>query len=346
VSSGVASRQWIRRLTVTIAGQALNLDDMEASFQVRQADNPIPPFAYVRILNLSNGTMDAVFQKNAAVKIEGGYPGRTGVIFDGNAQQMRRGKLPNGVDKYLDVIAVSGKEAYGFSTVQDSLEENSTMRDVADRAIQSMQKHGVQAGSISEKLAQKVHPRPVTLYGMSRDILRYVSEATNTAWHIHNNQVNIVDNEGYLPGGTIEINANSGMIGLPEQTLDGIVIKILLNPDARPGQKVHVDASSIQQALVSQGFPGTEFPLLGPFEQRIPLPFGQRSAGTIPKIAQDGFYRIVRVDHDGDMEGQEWYTTLTAIAVGDPIKNPDRQQDTGFRGIPEQDQQGGTGGGR
>jgi hypothetical protein len=348
MTSGVASRQWIRRLTVTIAGQALKLDDMEAQFQVRQTDTQNPHWAYVRILNLSNGTMDSVFQKNAQVKVEGGYKGRFGVIFDGNANQMRRGKLPNGVDKYLDVIATSGKQAYGFATVQESLDEGSTMRDVADKAIQSMQQHGVQPGSISERLAQKTHPRPVTLYGMSRDILRYVAEATNTAWHIHNNQLNIVDNDGYLPGGMIEANANTGMVGLPEQTLDGIVIKMLLNPDARPGQAIHVDASSIQQMFVQQGYAGTEEAILGPFETRIPLPFGQPGQGTLPKIAQDGIYKIVRVDHDGDMEGLEWYTTITALAPDDQsTASASKRNQFTARGIPEQDQQdGGSGGGR
>jgi hypothetical protein len=350
MSAGIATRQWIRKLQISIAGQTLTLDNMEASFQVRQADTPAPPYANIRILNLSDATMDSVFQKGAQVKIEGGYPGRFGVIFDGSAQQMRRGKLPNGVDKYLDVIAVSGSKAYNYSTVRESLDEGATARDIADKAIQSMQQYGVTIGSISERLAQRVHPRPVTLYGMSRDILRMVTESTNTSFFIHNGQINVVDNDGYLPGATIEINANSGMIGLPEQTLDGIVIKILLNPDCHPGQRVHVDASSIQAALVDQGWPGSEVPLLGQFEQRIPLPFGIRPGGKVPKIAQDGLYRIVRVDHDGSVEEQEWYTTITAIALGDPIANPARQQDpqdTGFRGIPEMQQDGqGQGGGQ
>lgn len=347
MSGGVGARQWIRRLTITVAGNPLVLDDMEVQFQVRQAEVQTPPWAYVRILNLTNGTMDAVFQKNAPVKIEGGYKGRFGTLFDGSAQQMRRGKLPNGVDKYLDIVAVSGREAYGFATVQESLPAGATMRDVADKALQAMGQHGVTQGSISENLAKTVHPRPVTLYGMSRDILRYVAEATNTAWHIHDNKVNVVDNGGYLPGGMIEANADTGMVGLPELTLDGIVIKMLLNPDARPGQAIHVDASSIQQMIVDAGWPGSEDIILGPWENRGPLPPGQTTKAKVPKIAQDGIYRIVRVDHDGAMEETEWYTTITALAPDDdsPATGSKRNQFTA-RGIPEQEQQGGGSGSR
>lgn len=332
MTGGVGSRQWLRRLTVTIASQPIVLDDMEAQFQVRQREVQNPNWAYIRILNLSNGTMDAVFQRNASVKVEAGYMGRFGTLFEGNASQMRRGKLPNGVDKYLDVVATSGKQAYGFATVQESLPAGATMRDVADKAMQAMQQHGVSPGSISEKLAQSVHPRPVTLYGMSRDILRYVAETTNTAWHIYNNKINFVSNNGYLPGGMIEANADSGMVGLPEQTLDGIVIKMLLNPDARPGQAIHVDATSIQQMMADVVDFTNQDIILGEWQNRGPLPPGQGTQGRVPKIAQDGIYRIIRVDHDGGMEETEWYTTITALA-------PDESGPALRRALPESDQQ-------
>jgi hypothetical protein len=78
------------------------------------------------------------------------------------------------------------------------------------------------------------------------------------------------------------------------------------------------------------------------------LPFGQPGQGTLPKIAQDGIYKIVRVDHDGDMEGLEWYTTITALAPDDQsTASASKRNQFTARGIPEQDQQdGGSGGGR
>jgi hypothetical protein len=135
----------------------------------------------------------------------------------------------------------------------------------------------------------------------SRDILREVAETNDMSWTIFNGQFQMVKNSGSLPG-VVDINPDSGMIGLPEQQLTGIVVRVLMNPSYKIAQQVHIDKQFVQEFLDIGGF----------YEGGSP----NQKDGILPGIAADGMYKIIRIDADGSMKGQEWYVTLTCVAMG------------------------------
>jgi hypothetical protein len=339
MSGGITGRQWIREGSFTINGKTIDIVKLRAQFMVRQKDSQHPNWMYIRITNLSNDTMNQEYKENDKVELKAGYPGRSGTIFKGRIMQVRKGKEPNGVDKYFDVLATSNNQAYGFAMVNKTLKAGWTHKDVVDEALKSMKEFGVEEGHIAD-LGSKKAPKAVTLFGHAREILRDAAFATGTSWSIQDEKFQMIKPDGYLPGDVVVLNSDTGMIGLPEQNLKGIVVKSLLNPEFHYGGRVKIDQSSIQESLFStsrsEGAPDTGF---------------QRK--NTPSIAKDGIYRILRVDHDGDSEGQDWYSTLictNASAGTTPSQNafefnPDPVEGgTFYRGMTEsEDESGGQG---
>jgi hypothetical protein len=303
MAGGITGRQWIREGSFTIEGKTIDIVKLRAQFMVRQKDSQHPNWMYIRITNLSNDTMNQTFKEYAKVELKAGYPGRSGVIFKGQVMQIRKGKEPNGVDKYFDVLATSNHQAYGFAMVNKTLKAGWTQKDVVDEALKAMKQFGVEEGHIAE-LGSKKSNKATTLFGHAREILRDAAFATGTSWSIQDEKFQMLKPDGYLPGDVVVLNSDTGMIGLPEQNLKGIVVKSLLNPEFHYGGRVKIDQSSIQQALFSPGYPGSE----------------RFQRDTMPSIAPDGIYRILRVDHDGDSEGQDWYSTLTCTNASDSTR--------------------------
>jgi hypothetical protein len=83
--------------------------------------------------------------------------------------------------------------------------------------------------------------RGKTAFGMSRLATADLAKRTNTRWSIQNGVLTLVPITGYLPGQAVQINSATGMIGTPEQTEGGIMIRCYLNPFINIGQLVQIN---------------------------------------------------------------------------------------------------------
>ena len=137
------------------------------------------------------------------------------------------------------------------------------------------------------------------MYGMARDHLRDLAQATDTTWNVTDGKVQFVSNKGYLPGQAVVLTAATGMIGLPQQTMDGIMVRCLLNPLLKVGGRVEIKNSSITQLRLPVMFGGVQSPV----------------AGLVPQLDSAGIYRILAIDYSGDTRGQNWYCDLACMAL-------------------------------
>jgi hypothetical protein len=298
---------WIRRLTLSVGGKKLDLTNMQAQFVVRLKDSPNPNWCYVKVTNLAEQNATELFSKGAgaAIELEAGYKSRIGPIFKGTASQMRKGKEDNGTDTYFDVMAVANTPAWGYSFVNKTLKAGHTFKDIVDEVLKPMKEKGVEIGFIAE-LGKRKFPRASVLLGHPRDILNDVAYSTNTSWSIQNEKFQMVKNNGNVGGEVPVLNGRTGLIGIPEQTLKGIKVVCLLDSGMRVRGQVKIDTKNINEAQVG----------LPPTEGTVGSTDAARRA-MIPQVATDGIYDIVRVDHDGEMEGKPWYTTLHCVGSKD-----------------------------
>lgn len=289
------AQQWLRQVKLTIGDDAeeLDLSALRIRFQVRQFDSQTPNWAEITVTNPAPNTVSKAKKEYTKVTLQAGYDGNVATIFEGEIRQIRYGR-ENPTDTYLTILGTDGGRAHNYATVSKTLAAGSTFRQQVDAALEPMKALGVTVGYIAD-LGSATMPRATVLFGMARDILRSIAQATNTSWSIQGGVFQMVKNDEYLPGDAIVVNSRTGMVGLPVQTLDGIEVRTLLNPQFKIGGIIKIDQSSIQDAPLSPSIPNAV------------------QNNMIPSKADDGFYKIYVVDHSGDTRGNPYYSDLICV---------------------------------
>lgn len=293
--------QYLRKCTLIVSTgtKGLDLSDLRIVFRVNGADVQSPNTASIRIYNLSDTTAQQIQKEFTAVTLQAGYQtGNYGIIFAGTIKQVKRGK-ENATTTFVEILAADGDLAYNYSTVATSLAAGASIDDQVKAIAAATAGNGVTQGDTSAMAATGgILPRGKVLFGMARDQMRNLSVTTGTRWSIQNGKIIAIPLTGYLPGQAVVLNSKSGMIGVPEATEDGIKVKCLLNPMIRIGTRIQINNVDINSTTVKeQGFP-------------------QYTSLNFPAtVTNDGFYRVLVCEYEGDTRGQPWWSDLTCLAV-------------------------------
>jgi len=311
-----AGQQWIRKFTLVVAAGAdgLDLSALRCKFKVSQSDNESPNTATIRVYNLSDDTVKQITGRTPVeytrVVLQAGYEGAAyGVIFDGTIKQFRRGK-ENATDSYLDILAAAGDIEYNFGVVSSTIAAGSTSQDRVKTVAAAI---GMPVGQTPTLGTGGVLPRGKVLWGMARALVRGEAFTRGASWSIQDGKIDIVPLDGYLPGEAVVLSALTGLVGLPEQTEQGIKARCLLNPKLRIGGLFQIDNASINQTTQAD-LRASRFP-----ERNLPagqVPFDKYAGVQLfADVTADGFYRLYVVEFIGDTRGQDWYADLIGLAV-------------------------------
>lgn len=306
------TRQWLREVSLTVdaGGETIDVSELRIRFKVTQNRLQTPNTADIIITNLKDETAQKIKKEGQIVTLKAGYQGASEGLFKGNLIQKRTGR-ENPVDTYTALLAQSGDKAYNFATVSKTLAAGSTFKDQVDVVLEAMKPHGITAGYIAD-LGSKKMPRGRTLFGMARDVMRDIGFSTGTSWFIEDDKLNITKNNEPKPGEAFVLNSTTGMIGRPVQTLDGIIVRMLLNPKVRPDTRIKIDQASIDEAAFNPNYTA------------------EVANNMIPSLADDGLYRVLVADHHGDTHGNPWYTEVICIRADGQGPQPIRLAQQGI----------------
>jgi hypothetical protein len=284
------------------SNNGLDLSQMHIKFHVEGMSFDRPKSAVIRVYNLAASTQATIKNEFQAVMLQAGYEnGAYGVIFQGTIKRIRTGR-ESAVDTFLEIMAADGDLAFNNSYVNKALAAGSTLLDKAQAGADAMQKSGGITSSNMQALQAfggiVPAPRGQVLFGLASELLNDVASSTNTSWFIENGVLTFVSNTGYLPGTAVVLNSQTGMVGIPEATNNGIEVAALLNPNIKIGTQVQIDNASINQTQInSQGFPS------------------YTDITFVANTTNDGFYKVLVVTHLGDSRGNEWYTKMACFAL-------------------------------
>jgi hypothetical protein len=282
--------------------QGLDLSEMQFRFAIRQSDVQTPNSAVIRVHNVSRETSQKVQKEFTKVVLQAGYRDNFAIIFQGEIKQVRRGKS-SAQDSYLDLLCADGDLAHNFAVIRQSLAAGTTYQDQFTALMKVMKERGVDTG-YTDPLAGPVRVRGKVLYGMARDGLRTLADTVGMGWSIQNGKVQMVLRDGYIPNQeAVRINSRTGMIGIPEQTEDGIRVTALLNPMLKIGTLVELNEEDVNRTTNTN----PQSPI--PFDRYVGLQL------LAPVAPGDGLYRLYVVEHEGDTRGNEWYSHLTCLAI-------------------------------
>lgn len=312
------SIQWIRQGSLIVAKSvaagadtqpALDLSEFKYQFHIRQQDAQTPNTAVIRVINLSDQTVKTIQNEFTRVVLQAGYKyAATGVIFDGTIVQTRRGRERN-VDSYLDIYAAEGTLPYQYAVVNQTLAPGATPKQQAEAIDKVISPLGLTIENTDAFVSTGgVLPRGKVLFGMAMAHLDQLTITTGTTWAIRGGKVSVIPLTGYLPGEAVVLNSQTGLIEQPEATQEGIKVRCLLNPKIRVGTRVQI-ANYLINSVSNRGA------LVPSYDN----PF----AGAFASVTDDGFYRVLVIEYEGDSRGQPWYQELTCLAV-DATVAPDK----------------------
>lgn len=289
---------WQRRVQLLIGqddGQWLDVSELRIRFQVEQALVGKPGHAVITVNNMANDTAQRIQREGAPVILQAGHEGNAGLIFRGTAIQIRRGRESQ-TDTFLEITAIDGDVAYMYAKVNVSMAAGWTHTDQLKEMQKGMQAKGVDPGYTGE-LYQNKAVRGKALFGAVRDHMHDFSVSTGTEWAINMGKMDVVPVGGILPDEAFLLTPDTGLIGMPTQSVDGIHVRALLNPCFRAGAQVKLQNSSIVMAQINPAYADVTY--------------------NAP-IDLDGAYKIYSVSHTGDTRGNDYYTDMICTGLNTP----------------------------
>ena len=285
----------------------LDLSEMHFRFQINGSFMQTPNIAVVRIYNPSEETAKTIVDEYDQLSIEAGYESNHSVIFIGTIRQYKRGR-ENTTDTFIELMASTCDVNYNFGFMNVTLggaENPATWRDVYSSICQHM---GVSEDFVTQELidtrGRAFMARGRAFFGLTRVHANELALAFQSNWSIQTvNGVNVLvltQTAGLRPGQAIILGPETGLVGVPEATVDGVQARCLLNPLLQVGALVQINQDLITQTDV-------------PLARRTP---STRDLTPITAATTKiGLYQVMAADHIGDTRGQEWYTDIIGLAA-------------------------------
>lgn len=301
--------QWGRNCRLTIQvdqneARALDLSEFKIVFQVSQATTEQPKAAEIYIYNLSDSTMNLLAgddgQKiNTQVVLECGYGSELSVLFKGRVFQYRRGR-ENPTDTWLCVLAVSGDVVQSEALINVCLPAGTSKTDVGKALVEETNKYGLVTGEIAE-ISEQQYPRGRVLFGSLHDSIQQFGRENNVEFDYSDDVIGSINSLKFSIEPVQVLTVETGMVGMPQLTSEGLNVKCLLNPKLKRKGRIRIDMSSLQTESydISWGGSGVDQPYKNP-----------KTAANA-----DGMFIIQAIEHSGDTRGDEWYTTLICTAI-------------------------------
>ncbi|MFC1135764.1 hypothetical protein ACFGZY_10970 [Pasteurella multocida] len=260
-------RQW--KVELSNDNETLIIEQLRVSFEIDKTINEKPNPAKISIWNLNrthiNQALSQSFKK--LTLLVGYHELRTIYSGDINKIKVRR----DGLDFILDIECSDGFKAYTESRVSSTLKKGATDEQIIKEIQKTMPQVNESAVDIPNK---RQLPRGRVMNGDSREVLNRIARNNNADWSIQDGSLVFLPKDKVLNDDVILLSQETGMLGMPEQTDDGLELSCLLNPALQIGGLVNV--KSILEYF-------------------------------------NGEYKIVKLSHSGDGLGGDWVSKLTVI---------------------------------
>lgn len=295
-------------LILASATDTTDLSSLRVKFKVNQSDLQSPNNAIITVYNLADETSQKIQKEFTKVTLQAGYDGDGapyGVIFAGTVRGYNRGNSSDKLqhvnpirigretptEKFLQINAGEGDDPYNFATISKTLSAGYDNTDVLNALNATT---GTQLGEVPYQFGGNPNPRGKTMFGMSRDHLRTLTVPAGMRWSFINGKLQLISNTAYLQSEVVVLNSQTGLLGTPEQTPDGVICRALLNPKIQIGTNVKLNNADIVPAEFAPEFTAFNAP---------------------PPKSSDGTYRVLVAEYEGDTRGIQWWVNLTCVSV-------------------------------
>lgn len=311
---------WLRKYRILITDKndkaALDVSDLHCTFEVHKRRSQGASYAVLRIYNLANDTEQLIINDGDRVIIEAGYEGtlgadqfngyvqntsfmggssapdvatsgQYGVIFDGQVVYPSRYKETN-TDYVLTLSCIDGNQPLNFNYIQKSMNKGMNQRQIFD-AVCNDGTVPVPAAHVTDGLSEQALPRGKVFFGRTWDYVEDICRGNNALYFMDGGQVNLYKLTDVADDEALVIDPYTGLIGVPQQTTNGLNFRVLLNPSIKLMTKIKIARSEIKEATLMPG------------QKQLPLD-------------DEWIYQAIEVTHRGDTRGNDWYTDIVGLS--------------------------------
>ncbi|MEJ8308611.1 phage protein [Agrobacterium larrymoorei] len=264
------------------------VDQIKISFQITKGISSAANTADITLWNLAESTRNSIGKEFDTITLEAGYipqgeDGNVGIIFKGAVRDVEHRR--EGPNIQTIISCGDGDNALRRATISKSFPAGTPVKDVVDEIAKQMEKEGVARGEFKypDDIESKKFKRPYAACGSCARELDTIGRGNDFYWSLQNETLEIIPGNGYV-GGVVLINPQTGMIGTPAITDNGVRVSALLNPEVRPNRRV------------------------------------QLKSQTLEMNADDGIYRVSTVTYSGDNHNGDFKIDITGESVkGDKV---------------------------
>lgn len=264
-------RQFGRQLKLVIGNEneSLEITHLRVTFNVKKTLTPEPNPAVIRIYNLNTSHRHLLTSKifnRAALSV--GY-NEIRKIYEGDIVEVNT--LREGEDFISELTCGDGFSAFTSSIINKTLSSGNSDAQILQENTQAM---GIEHGVVDLPKDRQL-PRGKVMFGDPRELLHKIAKNNDAQWSIQNGKMTVLpkqkvlaEDEGFV------LSQETGLIGFPEKSDDGLHLTCLCNPALNIGGLVRV------QSITSE---------------------------------YNGDYKITALTHEGDYLGDNWFSQITCI---------------------------------
>lgn len=262
----------------------IKLSALRISFSIQKNLSWSTNTASVKIWNLSQENRNRIKDYGDQIILSAGYREDAGeqLLFIGNTTQVSHAYDQPEIVTTLD--CGDGERILNQKSITVSFKEKVPVRQVVQTIADQL---GL---SISEFTATDnvVYEQGFEYAGMGKNALDKAVLRLGLRWSVQNGKLQIIPQYGTTSKPAIEINADTGMIGIPQRYTDkraavyldgprtGYIVQTTLRPDILPGDRLNIKSE---------------------------------------RIGLNGPYAVFSIKHEGDLFGPNWRSIMEVILV-------------------------------
>lgn len=278
---------WMRKWKIIIVLEGLetgiDVSDLRVTAHVKKNILCSNQTGEINIYNLNPETEKLILSKGTKVYLEAGYDDgeNYGQIFYGDIIQPFRGK-ENPTDYFLKLVCLADDDFMNWGITGLSARRGTNYRDLV-HLIASQSEPALEVGEIPDGWGMNKLSRGLSLFDTTKSVLRGVGRSQNSIITIDNGKINVTSlNTPAQPTEAFVMSSQTGMIGMPTQTFEGVNVTCLLNPRIKLGGWLQINNADIIENQIQVG-------------------------ELFNALDLDGLYRVISQTFRLDTRGNDWY---------------------------------------
>lgn len=248
-------RQFRRKVRLSLNGGltinpgGFNKHDLKVAFSLTKDLSSAVNSGQIEIWNLSESLRNSIGREFDRVIVEAGYlppegGGNVGTIGKIDVKDVEHTR--EGADIITRISCGEGHKALSKTNIRKSWPAGTPIKDAIEDIFKEYEKQGVKRGEwrFPDKM-QETFKRPYAACGSCRKEMDSLGRGHGFYWSLQGDALEIVPGDGFIDG-LVLITPESGMIGVPTITDNGVRVSCLLNPQIRPGRRVKVESQVLE----------------------------------------------------------------------------------------------------